>query len=79
MLSQVHILTSMLKIVINPKFKVIDHMKKSKHKNIFAKCYKINWSDKAFITKKVKNTAPWTYVMEGCSSSNPKKIEKFNF
>ena len=34
-----------------------------KYKNIFAKVYIVNWSDEAFVIKKVKNTVPWTYVI----------------
>ena len=45
------------------KFKVGDHVRISKHKNIFAKGYTPNWSEEVFVIKKVKNTAPWTYVI----------------
>ena len=31
--------------------------------NIFAKGYTPNWSEKVFVIKKVKNTEPWTYVI----------------
>ena len=47
----------------DPKFKGGDHVKTSKYKNIFAKGYTQNWSEKGFVIKKVKNTVPWTYVM----------------
>ena len=47
----------------NPKFKVRDHVRISKYKNIFAKGYAPNWSEEAFLIKKVKNTVPWTYVI----------------
>ena len=43
------------------KFKVGDHVKISKHKNIFAKGYTPDWSEEVFVIKKVKNTVPWTY------------------
>ena len=46
----------------DPKFKVGDHVRISKYKNIFAKGYKPNWSEEVFIIKQVKNTVPWTYV-----------------
>ena len=46
-----------------PKFKVGNHVRISKYKNIFAKDYLPNWSDEAFVIKKVKNTVPWTYVI----------------
>ena len=47
----------------DPKFKVGDHVRISKHKNIFAKGYTPNWSEKDFVIEKVKNTVPWTYVI----------------
>ena len=47
----------------NPKFKVGDHVRKSKYKNIFAKGYIPNWSEEAFVIKEVKNTVPWTHVI----------------
>ena len=45
------------------KFKVGDHVRISKYKNIFAKGYTPNWSEEVFVIKKVKNTVPWTYVI----------------
>ena len=42
----------------DPKFKVVDHVKVSKYKNIFAKGYTPNWSEEVFVIKKVKNTVP---------------------
>ena len=47
----------------NPKFKVGDHVRISKYKNIFAKGYVQNWSEEIFIIKKIKNTVSWTYVV----------------
>ena len=44
------------------KFKVGDHVRISKYKNIFAKGYTANWSEKIFVIKKIKNTVLWTYV-----------------
>ena len=46
-----------------PKFKVGDHVKISKYKNIFAKGYASNWSEEVFVISKIKNTVPWTYVI----------------
>ena len=43
----------------NPKFKVGDHVRISKYKNIFAKGYTLNWSEEVFVIKKVKNTVAW--------------------
>ena len=47
----------------DPKFRVGGHVRISKYKNIFAKGYMSNWSEEVFIIKKVKNTIPWTYVI----------------
>ena len=47
----------------DPKFKVGDHVRISKYKNIFAKDYTPNWSEEIFAIKKIKNTVPWTYVV----------------
>ena len=45
------------------KFKAGDRVRISKYKNIFAKGYTPNWSEEVFVIKKVKNTVPWTYVI----------------
>ena len=42
------------------KFKVGDHVRISKYKNIFATGYTINWSRAGFVIIKVKKTVPWT-------------------
>ena len=47
----------------DPKFKVGDHVRISKYKNIFAKGYAPNWSEEVFVINKIKNTVPWTYVI----------------
>ena len=47
----------------NPKFKVGNRVGISKHKNIFAKGYMPNWSEEVFISSKIKNTVPQTYVI----------------
>ena len=47
----------------NPKFKAGDHVRISKYKNIVAKGYTPNWSEKVFVMKEIKNTVPWTYVI----------------
>ena len=46
----------------DPKFKIGDHVRISKYKNIFAKGYTPNWSEEVFVIRKIKNTVPWTYV-----------------
>ena len=55
----------------DPKFKIGDHARISKYKNIFAKGYTQNWSEEVLIISKIKNTVPWTYVI---SDSNGEKI-----
>ena len=40
----------------DPKFKVGDHVRISKYKNIFAKGYAPNWSEEIFLIKEIKNT-----------------------
>ena len=47
----------------DPKFKVGDHVTISKYENIFAKGYTPNWSEEIFVIKEIKNTVPWTYVI----------------
>ena len=46
----------------DPKFKVGDRVRICKYKNIFAKGCTLNWFEEVFLIKKVKNTAPSTYV-----------------
>ena len=48
----------------DPIFKVGDHVRISKQKSIFAKIYTPNWSEEVFVIKKIKNTVPWTYVID---------------
>ena len=55
----------------DPKFKVGDHVRISKYKNIFAKGYTQNWSEEVFVVSKIKDTVPWTYVI---SHLNGEKI-----
>ena len=47
----------------DPKFKVGDHVRFSKYKNIFGKGYTPNWSEEVFVASKIKNTVPWTYYI----------------
>ena len=44
-----------------PKFKVNDHVRISKYKNIFAKGYIPNWSGEVFIVNEIKNTMDLYY------------------
>ena len=54
-----------------PKFKVNDHVRISKYKNIFAKGYVPNWSEEVFVVNEIKNTVPWTYTI---NDSNGEKV-----
>ena len=47
----------------DPKLKVRDHVRISKYKNIFAKGYTQDQYEGVFVIKKVKNTVPWTYII----------------
>ena len=47
----------------DPKFKVGDHVRLSKYKCMFAKGSTPNWSQEVFVVSKIKNTVPWTYVI----------------
>ena len=47
----------------DPNFKVVDYVRISKYKNIFAKGYTPNWSEEVSVIKKVKNAVLWTYVI----------------
>ena len=58
----------------DPKFKVGDHVKISKYKNIFAKGYTPNWSEEIFVFSRIKNIVPWFYVVGLTSDLNGEKI-----
>ena len=47
----------------DPEFKVGDHVRISKYKNIFAQGYVPNWSEEVFIANKIKNIVHWTYTI----------------
>ena len=47
----------------DPKFEVGDHVRISKYKKIFAKCYVPNWSEEVFVIKKIKRTVAWTCII----------------
>ena len=52
----------------DPKFKVGDHVRISKYKNIFVKGNTPNWSEEIFVISKIKNTVLWTYVISDLNS-----------
>ena len=47
----------------DPRFEVGGYVRISKYKKVFANRYTVNWSEEVFVIKKVKNTIPWTYVI----------------
>ena len=56
--------------VTKPKFKVSDHVRISKYRNIFAKAYTKNWSEEVFVISKIKDAVPWTYVISDLNGGN---------
>ena len=68
----------------DPKFKVGDHVRSSKYKKIFAKGYMPNRSEEVYIISKIKNTVPWTYVINDLNGEEiigtfyEKKLQKTN-
>ena len=68
----------------DPKFKVGDHIRLSKYKNIFAKGCSPNWPEEVFVINKTKNTVPWTYVINDLNGAEiigsfyEKELQKTN-
>ena len=68
----------------DPKFKIGDHVTISKYKYNFAKGCTLNWSEEVFVIKKVKNTVPWTYVINDINGDEiigtfyEKELQKIN-
>ena len=64
------------------KFKVDDYVRISKYKNKFPERNTQNWSEEVFVVSKIKNTIPWTYVVNDLNdeyitgSFYEKKFEK---
>ena len=57
-------MTLIKKIIrIGPKFKVGDNVRISKYKNMLVKGYIPNWSEEVSVTKKGKNSVPWTCII----------------
>ena len=72
----------------DPRFKIANHVRISKYKKIFLKGYTRKWSKEVFGIKKVKNTVPWTYVINDLNGEevvgsfyvkNCKKIDQKEF
>ena len=59
-------------------------MRISKYKNIFAKGYTPNWSEELFLSKEIRNTVPWTYVINDLNDEEiigtfyEKELQKIN-
>ena len=69
MLKIIHILILKRKVNNeNPKFKIGYYVRISKYKNIFVKGYMQNWSEEIFISSKIENTVPWTYIINDLNS-----------
>ena len=70
-----------MKKILHLKFVIC---KNFKLKNIFAKAYAPNWSEKVFVISKIKNTVPWTYVINDLNSEEiigtfyEKELQKTN-
>ena len=68
----------------DPKFKFGDHLRISKFKNIFLKDTNQICLKKFFYLEKVKNTVPWTYVINDLNSEEiigtfyEKELQKTN-
>ena len=66
------------------KFKIGDHIRISKYKNIFAEGYTSNWSEEVCVIKKIKNNVPWTNVINDLNGEEiaetfyEKKLQKTN-
>ena len=68
----------------DPKFKIGNHARISKHKNIFAKGYIENWPEELFVSSKIKDTVLWAYAIndlngeEIIESFYEKELQKIN-
>ena len=68
----------------DPEFKVGDHVRIFKYKNIFAKGYTPNCSEEVFVVSKIKNKVPWTYVINDLNDEEiigtfyEKELQKIN-
>ena len=62
----------------HPKLKAGDCVRISKYQNIFAKGYIPNWSDEVFDISKMKNSVPWTYVINDLNGEELQKNKQKN-
>ena len=70
--------------VKNPKFKIGDHVRISKYKNIFPKGKIGNWSEEVFVISNIQNTFSWTYIINALNGEDiigsfyQKELQKTN-
>lgn len=50
-------------LINETKFKVGDHVRLSKYKNVFEKGYLPNWTTEVFVVNKIQHTDPTTYLL----------------
>ena len=62
----------MMKIL---NFKLVIVAEYQNTKTGFAKGYTPNWSEEKFVTKKVKNIVPWTYVINDLNGEVVSQME----
>ena len=58
----------------DPKFKVGDQVRISKHKNIFPEGHTLNSSEEVFIVSKIENAVPCTYAISDLNGENNRKF-----
>ena len=76
MLKIIHILTLAKKLMLKIlNFKLVIVAEYQNTKNSFAKGYTPNWSAERFVTKKVKNIVPWTYVINDLNGEVVSQME----
>ena len=64
MYNQIHIFSLVIKLMTKIRnFKLVIMLEYKNYKIFFANNYTPNWSEEVFVIKKVKNTVPWTYVI----------------
>ena len=68
--------------ILNLKLVILQEYQSTK--TFFAKGYTLNWSEEIFVTKEIKNTVPWTYVLNDLNGEEiigtfyEKELQKIN-
>ena len=65
-----------LRLDKDPKFQVGDHVRISKHKNVFVKIHTRNWSGEVFVISKMQITVLWIYVINHINRKEISPLEK---